>query len=267
MTEDFQSYGELLSSLDDRLPDLHRILKVAQEGRTQRLSQYVKGVRLEGADELLRHLHLIERSLLDHGHENDMGFLVGRVTADFEIAIEAALTGIICVSYDAMRDVMEVEFLLCNFTAEPDQLDRWLHADQDTLKTEFSQNRLRQLKANRLGIDIRDLPEHTDYKGHSIALHVTPFRSPLTQKGFAEDSKLLFGADIAFWEIFHHARSFIFALYDLLAHERFSGVLNPDPRTGLPKISRAYEQTQDMQAMFFGIIASIPEVPNSDENT
>jgi hypothetical protein len=251
------SYDELLSSIEGKLPDLHRILSAFQAGRSRRLSQYANGARLSGADELLRHLHLIEASL--RKHDSDLGFLVARAIGDFEIAVEAAVSGMLCVAHDSMRDVMELEFLLREFTAEANQLDRWLHADQATLKTEFSPNRMRQREANRLGIPVRDLAGHADYKGHSLALHVTPSRSPLTRKGLVEDSDLLFGSDMAFWELFFHARRFVFALHELLNHPRFAGILNPDPSAALPKVASAYERTQEMQAMFFALLRAIPE--------
>jgi hypothetical protein len=254
-----QSYDELLAAVESRLPDLHRTLHASQAGRARHLVQYANGARLSGADELLRHLRLLEGGLREHGHDGEVGFLVARATADFEIAIEAALTGMLCLAHDAMRDVMEIEFLLREFTAEPGQLDRWLHADQATLKTEFSPNRMRQREANRLSMHVRDLPGHEDYKGHSLALHVTPSRSPVTRKGLVDDADLLFGSDMAFWELFLHARRFVFALHDLLRHDRFVGVLNPDPNTTLPKVASAYELTQEMQAMFFALLGAIPE--------
>ena len=141
------SYDKVLSSIESRLPDLHRTLYASHTARVHRLSQYAEGTRLSGADELLRHLRLIEKSLAEHGHENALGFLVARSTADFEIAVDAALSGMLCLAHDAMRDVMELEFLLRDFIAEPDHLDRWLSADQDEVKNFFSPNCLRQREA------------------------------------------------------------------------------------------------------------------------
>ena len=42
---------------------------------------------------------------------SEVAFLIRRAAADYEMAIEAALSGMNTVVFDAMRDVMEIEYL------------------------------------------------------------------------------------------------------------------------------------------------------------
>jgi len=100
-----------------------------------------------------------------------------------------------------MRDVMEIEFLLRDFAAEPRNLDTWLAADFKTLSDRFRANHLGQRHAGRLGKRPEELGEHSDYKAHSFALHVTPWPSPFSAKGF-RGADVSFGIDMAFWELF-----------------------------------------------------------------
>lgn len=259
------SYEAALELIEQQLPELHKTLKAADTARTQRLAQFASGARLRGANELLGHLRLLARSMAEQGHYNDLGFLVDRAIADFEIAIEGALSGMVCLAHDAMRDVMEIEFLCREFAADPPQHDRWLHASPKEIKDAFSPNALRQRHATRQKVDVKDLSEHADYKGHSMSLHVTPTRNRMLKKGIVDESDVLFGPDMAFWEVFFHARRLVFVLHELLKQPRFSNVENPDPQSELPHVASAFERTQEMQTMFFAFIKASSSSQDDDD--
>ncbi len=81
-----------------------------------------------------------------------VAFLVGRVAADVETATEVALCGYTSVALDALRDVLEIEYLLHVFAVTSGQMDRWLTADARTLKREFAPVEARKrLKAAGVG--------------------------------------------------------------------------------------------------------------------
>lgn len=255
--EEKLSFEATLSEVSARLPNIGSFLAATHSNRAENLRRYSEDARLKGVDELLGHLKRVHSSLVSAGHQEDLGFIVERSIADFEVALEAGLSGLLNLAHEAMRDVMEIEFLLREVAAVPEHLDQWLNATPDELRTNFSANRLRQLHANRLGIDVTELPEHTDYKGQSIALHFTPWTNPMTRKGLVRED-LTFGSDMAFWELFFHARRFLFALHEVLAQPRFEGVTNPDPETDLPLVRDAFERTQEMQILFFALMGIDP---------
>ncbi len=247
------TYDELLTQLAVTQPRVAKALTAAHDNRRRNLAAYASGARLAGLNELLIHLDLVRQSLADHGLDYKVGFLLNRAAADFETAVEAALAGYVGVAHDAMRDIMEIEFLLRDFAAAPDYLDRWLTSSDAERRTFFSANQLRQRHAGRLGVTVEKLPEHTDYKGHSVVLHVTPARTPFHAKGLSS-SEVPFGVDMAFWDIFQHAHRLLFTIHDLLLTEQFAAVENPDPHDMLPLVRSGFERTQEMQAIFLALL-------------
>ena len=66
-----------------------------------------------------------------------VAFLVERVKADYQTALEATLSGYQGVAADAMRDVMEIECLLLDFAANEGSANEWLDADEALLRTKY----------------------------------------------------------------------------------------------------------------------------------
>lgn len=92
-----------------------------------------------------------------------------RCIADFETAIENALSGYLSVAMDAMRDVMEIENLLLYFAVDPHHIDRWLQAAARTLRTTYSPAEVR----NRL--------HHTQVGAHASSAEASePTARPCT---------------------------------------------------------------------------------------
>ena len=81
------------------------------------------GVRLKGYEELIGHLEDLERVFEKSRRLRSISFLVGRARGDFHTALEAALSGFHAVAFDAMRDVMEIEFLFREFYYEPNHIE------------------------------------------------------------------------------------------------------------------------------------------------
>lgn len=145
-----------------------------------------------------------------------LAFLVRRSRADLEISIDALLLGRQSVIADSMRDVMEIELMLRDFTARKDSIDAWLNADEKSSWNNFSPKEVRRRLANDLypskGFD---LPEADEYAVHSAGLHPSPQPSPHREKEITDgvhDGHTLFEAG----EIIEHAARFFTAAHALL---------------------------------------------------
>lgn len=106
------SVEESLTLLKETRPRVARALMTAQERRTQRLASYLGGARLQGLEQHHEYLDAAEKAYSDSPKLVKLAFLVRRVRADYETALEATLSGYQGVAADAMRDVMEIEALL-----------------------------------------------------------------------------------------------------------------------------------------------------------
>jgi len=144
-----------------------------------------------------------------------LAFLIRRSAADFETATDAALAGYLSVAMDAMRDVMEIDALLRDFSLDSSRIDRWLTADPKVLMSEFAPVKVRsRLHAGHKHAP-RDSAEARDYQGHSMGLHVDPRQNPFFRKGAKGGLGLL--SDVAFGEMFEHAQRLDTAIRQLAA--------------------------------------------------
>jgi hypothetical protein len=249
-----RTYSDLLEALASTHPLLAASLRRAEATRRDRLEQYFSGVRLRGIEELLLHLDTVEP--LVHGH-NDLGriaFLIRRARADFETAVEAGLTGLHAVAFDAMRDVMEIEFLLRDFLHEPGHIEEWLNADEKARRNRFGPGELRRRHAQRMQVQPQDMVEAKDYRAHSVFLHVNPVRNPLGDKGFSSDQDAI-TADTWFQELFEHARRLVIIIHELLV--RFGLAASPDLATTLIEFRQAWERTQDMRIIYLSLMDAV----------
>ncbi|MGW4880078.1 hypothetical protein ACWEPI_26360 [Streptomyces sp. NPDC004262] len=161
---------------------------------------------LQGVDSFLTWLDDLAEAFGNDVRLAQLAFLVRRITADIETATEVTLAGYTSVALDAMRDVLEIEYLLHDFAINPRQVDKWLTADDTTLRREFAPVKVRErLKAAGIG-NFGDNAESLDYKGHSMALHLRPRElEPLPGKGRAPDRAL--DRYMGFWEICDHSQA------------------------------------------------------------
>jgi hypothetical protein len=164
------TYDLLMDRLRATHPRLARQLVAAQRTRTVRAALLADGVRFLGLEELLSKLDQIA---VAWGRDSKLGriaFLVRRAVADFETAIEAAVSGYPAVGSDSMRDIMEMELLLLDFFNDPDQIEVWLSAEQRTRRQKFSPGAVRsRVIATGLHEIVRDERVAIDYRAHSEA--------------------------------------------------------------------------------------------------
>ena len=71
--------------------------------------------------------------------------------ANYEMGIEAALAEMRDLVFNAMRDVMEIEYLLIDFTHNPEHINEWLGMPFDKPMRKFSPVQLPRGEPNVLG--------------------------------------------------------------------------------------------------------------------
>ncbi|MFZ0246621.1 hypothetical protein [Candidatus Binatus sp.] len=145
------SYQRLISTIHKTHPLVHHVLFAADVLRTKRLESYREGVLLSGLDALLNFLVAARSSFEKHAKLRKIGFLLDRAKADFETALDATLAGFNSVASESMRDVMEIQFLVRDFAAEPENLEEWLNADRELLYKKYRPVLLRSRYKKRLG--------------------------------------------------------------------------------------------------------------------
>lgn len=242
------NYDDQLKALSEDYPRLAAVLQRAHQNRGERLHRYRRGLRLAGLEELMDHLQQLEEVFQKSRKLRRLAFLISRLHGDFCTAIEAGLSGYFAVAMDAMRDVMEIEFLLREFYWESGAIDEWLQADERELWRKFRPAVLRQKHANRLGVRVDQLSESIDYKGHSRFLHVTPMPSMFGGPGLTAPW-MPFGDDACFWEMYEHGRRILFAVHHL-RRKLARHVRSPwGPWRGLRAFRRGWRATQEMQAI------------------
>ncbi len=116
-------YAGLLEGFSRTHHEIASVLVRTQNSRAAMLRQYRSGARLRGLEQLLEYLTVAKNVFDRHTRLAKVSFLISRARDDFEVAIEATLSGAHGVVADQMRDVMEIEFLVRDFQHEPARID------------------------------------------------------------------------------------------------------------------------------------------------
>ena len=252
------TFEHLVKRLSKTHPRLAAQLRLAHSNREERLRRYQRGARLKGYEELIEHLVQLEVLYKRNRKLRPIAFLIERARGDFETALEAALSGYHAVAHDAMRDVMEIEFLLREFRYEPHHINQWLKCGPKERNDRFRPALLRQRHAKRIGKAPEDVGEAADYKAHSTYLHVSPYRNPFGGPGLIQGNAP-FADDSCFWEIMEQARRLLFAAHKLrrVVAPHLRGVIGPE--RGLKQFRDAWQRTQEMQAIFLALLQATTE--------
>jgi hypothetical protein len=220
-------------------------------------------VRLKGFEEFADHLKKMTAVYRRNRKLRPVAFLIERASADFTTALEATLSGFEAVCIDAMRDVMEIEFLLRDFFFQPDNISKWLNADEKERNRQFRPAVLRQRYAAQIGEAPQDVSEAADYKAHSMSLHVSPAETGLVYRGISQIDDYVRN-DAPFWEIFEHARRLLFAIHRLrrkLARHLKSPL---GPERGLKHFWVAWGRTQEWSHFYFAILDAASDRQKTD---
>lgn len=171
------------------------------------VQKYVAG--LDDFIPLLDRLALIF-AVVDHGLYQPISILILRAIEDFQVGIFLTLCQVQGDVVELMRDVLEIELLIREFRHDKAGMKDWMNADPERRKNFYSANALRQRHANRIGVNAKDLPDASDYKLHSQALHISPLSQvpPFKLRGInlTDDP---FAVDLGFRELFYHAESLL----------------------------------------------------------
>ena len=253
--DELPAYQDSLSAVAKVKPAIAASLARAQQLRAERLARYVGGMRLAGLEQLYLYLDAAHASYLSSPSLAGIAFLVRRVRADYETALEATLSGFTGVAGDAMRDVMEIEGLLLDFASNEDHMQEWLHADRMTLINKFGPGAIRKrLKAAGVKPYSNEGFEPLDYQAHSQALHVSPPNGSVSSRGIDADNPSMFD-DLGFIEMFEHGNRILFALEFL----RVVGLGLVDTENYEPLVDRsdfdaAYKRTEQMQVIVIAMM-------------
>jgi hypothetical protein len=227
------------------------------------LRKHFPGSYFAGLEEVLSCLDATRNAYEQSKTLKDIAFLILRARSDFESSIDVALAGFNGMALDAMRDVMEIEYLLRDFLSDRKQIQKWLTADQDQLIKDFSPEALRRRYAKACGKTPNTLPDTFEYRAHSEGLHVSPsfMLSDLAGKGFTEAPSPR-GVEFCFWDIFEHSRRVIIVANDLGKDIEGSKWNGPDPKTSMPEAAKAWERTRAM-VKFFSVFERAKQEENS----
>lgn len=261
MPEGANDYRALLHEAAAEKPRVAALLLHAHLQRETKLRQYLDGARLTGFEQLLEHLESVEQVFRSHQRLSKIAFLLERCRGEFAIGLEGSLSGLHTVAHDAMRAVMEIEFLLRDFSLDSSRLEEWLSGDDEVLKR-FRPYPLRQRFANHVGMPVDKMSEATDYKGHSRFLHVGPHQNPFGVSGSTRE-EAGFATDSCFWEIFEHARRLLIAI-DALAEEVQPSLLEQHSPEQLESLGKAWVRTQEMQQIWQQLIVGGPDAADDE---
>ena len=206
---DLESYKNLLNILKGSNPILSNFLITAQKNRQENILHYLGGTSLKGLDNLLSYLAESEKAFHENEHLSKYHYFLVRIKGDFEIAIEAFLSGLHPSIFDVMRDAMEVEFLLRDFLIWPSHFDEWLENDGKNNK-KFQPASLRRRFSDYCGHC--DIQGTLDYKIHSQLLHVTPKISDIRGLTINSDNDVA-SKSICLWEIMQHAMKIVLLIH------------------------------------------------------
>ncbi len=243
-----RGYDALVEECAASSPLVGAILRQTQKNRSERLRFWLTSGRVIGLDEFLGYIGMLVALYRQDETLRTIAFLVTRARNDFDVAIEGTFAGMHSVVSEAMRDVMEIEFLLRDFLHIPSNLTEWLTADDKTRRTNFKPYDLRQREAKRLGMDVKALPDSTDYQAHSMALHVTPVISAFENLGVVKGVMAggdPFYAETCFVDIFVHAYRIAVTGYHLGKQTAPQLDFGHEPEVCLPRFMTAFRHTQE----------------------
>lgn len=163
-------------------------------------------------DETLAYLAEAQKAFARSRRLSPIELLVSRAVGAFETGVLSVSTENYRCALNAMRDVMEIEYLLSDFLHTPQNLQDWFGCDDRARWKRFQPVKLRERKANRLETSLERLSDTRDYKSHSEILHILPRHLPLIGYGIC-DEKHEAGFHIALSDIVEHAWRFVLTVH------------------------------------------------------
>jgi hypothetical protein len=206
------SYTAGLKAAERDLPVLVDLLGRSEANRVVRFKA-LSGTagQLRALEEILTYTKELEVYFRSEEQVSQVAFLLRRVHGDFATAIEALLSGFHKTVLDSMRDVMEMELLFRDFTLHRGHIGEWLTASEKLRRDKFQAGSLRQRYAASMGQAPGDMRDATDYRGHSMLLHVLPYENPIVWATPSEARDAI-GSLVCLYDILEHAHSLFAAV-------------------------------------------------------
>lgn len=259
-----KTYRRALKRLRKNCPTLFIPLEHAEAVRVKRLNFFLDNTdRFQGLDQFVDFLQVSARWFAGIDDLKVVALLLSRAGADFATATEALLSGYHAVAFDSMRDAMEIELLLDDIVAEPNRMQEWLQSNERDRRNKFSPGALRERKANRLGICVKDLPGSVDYKAHSLLLHVNPVNNPFGNRGLAKEP-IDVGADACFWDTYQHARNIVIVIRSLCEKYSQTYEFNAFDPPDISKFVTEYQEAMRIQSVIMDKLKAITEANEPD---
>lgn len=256
------SYRSALESLRTTHPRLGAVLLTADATRAERLTLLSNGQRLRGLEEFVTKLESVASTWVDDERLGRLAFMISRAQADFEIAVEASLSGYPATASDAMRDVLEIEMLLLDFYREPTRAEEWLNATREVRLKHYSPAAVRRRVIDSGLGEVASSPSAAaDYRAHSEALHVVPGWPPVPElrRGYGNAARDdYFAIDVGFIEMYEHGRRLGNAVL-LVAHRLSPDSAAAEASSGeLPEFSEGHARTQEYLRVWLDILSKVP---------
>lgn len=240
-------YHSILQESAKTYPFATEALMRSDRHRPRRWQQFIDAIDLQAIELLLTFLASASGMLAENSETSDLYFLPTRVADDVRMSLEGLLSGYLQVSSDATRDMMESELLIRDFAYDPRQIRRWRDADEDVLRRQFRPVNLRQRQAQALGVPVTEVPGATDYKAHSMLLHVRP---PLLFPRSPESGHQAIYVLDALSEIMFHGQTTVEALVALFDAVDLSA---PDSSTTLSALRSSKDDINTARAATVGL--------------
>jgi hypothetical protein len=248
------------------LTHISELFTIAEARQTERIEHDFTQGHFQGFDELFAFFNLSIDRFASIAEIKPLTVLIDRLRQDFETGLMSFLCGMDQATFDAMRDVMEIGYLLRDFTMDHSHVAEWFSLDDLARLKRYTPNTLRQRYATSRRVAVVDLPDSKEYRAHSSMLHVSPSQDWLIQRGVSRSQHAQFGASFALADLMHHARDTVFLLNAFPSE--FSADLQPlDEAVIVPKLREAFEHTMkryDSSLMWVHIATKVAEVRAAD---
>ena len=215
-----------------------------------RIESEVNAVFRQGYDEFQSFLISVRSDFSNNPLLHQLDSLIDRVQCDYKSAMICYLHGLDQTTFDVMRDVMEISYLLRDFVLTPDHIDKWVRGTDSYRRNHFTSGKLRKRYADHLGVPVGDLKDTTEYNGHSAMLHVSPHEHPFLKRGLLTDRNPVFSGRFALADVFHHARDVAEMIWRLAGTNDVELTNHPKDMTYMP-YAHAYSKSQYVDIMKF----------------
>ncbi|WP_228183987.1 hypothetical protein [Streptomyces anulatus] len=260
---DKTTYMSLVKQMaEDGAPIAALALATADVRRHQNLKRLAGDIRFTGVNELLSRLSTVGKMFAEAPELSKLAFIVKRTHADFMTALEATLSGYFSVASDAMRDVLEIQYLLMDFAINPGHADEWLTTDAKTRWKRFSPAPVRKRLQAAGVVKFGDRAESMDYKGHSMGLHLSPVRLINSADGIVPEHSWL--NEAGFWEIFDHGRGLLRGLTMLIETAAPGSRAEDEIKKEMTSFDEASKQAETLKQAWLSTLEAVGKLPEGD---